>query len=519
MNLINRLPVLFLLLAFGGCDHGEEYTANEEMHDEASHAHGGGIVITHFTDHTELFVEFPPFVLGAESPFAAHFTTLSDYRAVAEGTLTVRLSGGGYPDETFTAGPSETPGIFTPVAIPQHAGPRQLRFELKTPDFTVQHDVGEVMVYSSPDDALEALPGEEEDGTISFLKETQWQVDFLVEPVTSRRLNASVPATGIIRGAADGEAWLSASATGQLRFNNEHPPRIGQQVTAGDLLGYVVPLATGEHDVASLRSDLSRAEAGYELAVSDRQRIAGLFEQGAVPRKRLESARTEEKIALATLTAARSRLQTLSGKGSQDATGVPLNAPIDGTIVGVHAATGQYVKPGDTLLHIVQTERLWLVAKVSEADSLKLSEPQGAWFATGESDAPFVIDRNNGRLIAASRVVDPETHTVDVVFEFDNPGELQIGMHINARVLTGQTVTAAAVPLRAIVDEQGQSVVYVMSGGESFDRRIIRTGIRDGNWIEIRSGLEPGERIVTRGAYLVRLAAAGPAEAGHGHAH
>jgi len=59
----------------------------------------------------------------------------------------------------------------------------------------------------------------------------------------------------------------------------------------------------------------------------------------------------------------------------------------------------------------------------------------------------------------------------------------------------------------------------VMLGGESFERRVLRLGIRDGDYVQVKSGLEPGERIVTRGAYLVRLAAASPAEAGHGHAH
>jgi cobalt-zinc-cadmium efflux system membrane fusion protein len=58
-----------------------------------------------------------------------------------------------------------------------------------------------------------------------------------------------------------------------------------------------------------------------------------------------------------------------------------------------------------------------------------------------------------------------------------------------------------------------------MLGGESFGRRVVRLGIRDGNQVQVVEGLEPGERVVTRGAYLVRLAGASPAAAGHGHAH
>jgi multidrug efflux pump subunit AcrA (membrane-fusion protein) len=62
-------------------------------------------------------------------------------------------------------------------------------------------------------------------------------------------------------------------------------------------------------------------------------------------------------------------------------------------------------------------------------------------------------------------------------------------------------------------------VAYVMLGGESFERRVVRLGIRDGDYVQVIEGVEPGERVVTVNAYLVRLAGASPEAAGHGHAH
>ena len=55
--------------------------------------------------------------------------------------------------------------------------------------------------------------------------------------------------------------------------------------------------------------------------------------------------------------------------------------------------------------------------------------------------------------------------------------------------------------------------------GEAFVRRVVETGIRDGDWIAIRGGLQAQERVVSKGAYQVRLAASAPAALGHGHAH
>jgi multidrug efflux pump subunit AcrA (membrane-fusion protein) len=92
-------------------------------------------------------------------------------------------------------------------------------------------------------------------------------------------------------------------------------------------------------------------------------------------------------------------------------------------------------------------------------------------------------------------------------------------MFAQVHIWSGESVEATAIPVQALVDEAGQGVTYVMLGGESFQRRVLRLGIREGGYVQVKSGIEPGERIVTRGAYLVRLAAAAPAEAGHGHAH
>ncbi|MGE5155707.1 MAG: hypothetical protein ACM3ST_17060 [Bdellovibrio bacteriovorus] len=59
----------------------------------------------------------------------------------------------------------------------------------------------------------------------------------------------------------------------------------------------------------------------------------------------------------------------------------------------------------------------------------------------------------------------------------------------------------------------------MQTDGERFERRVVRTGLRGGELVDIAEGLEPGHRVVTRGAYLVHLAAGAPAEAGHGYAH
>ena len=85
----------------GPDDHGHEHGGGGHDHGEHGHDDHGddtAIAVTHFTDSTELFVEFPAFVVGQESAFAAHLTRLRDFKPVESGKVVVTLSGGGVED-------------------------------------------------------------------------------------------------------------------------------------------------------------------------------------------------------------------------------------------------------------------------------------------------------------------------------------------------------------------------------------------------------------------------------------
>ncbi|MBA2539049.1 MAG: efflux RND transporter periplasmic adaptor subunit, partial [Deltaproteobacteria bacterium] len=86
-------------------------------------------------------------------------------------------------------------------------------------------------------------------------------------------------------------------------------------------------------------------------------------------------------------------------------------------------------------------------------------------------------------------------------------------------IATGTPRKALAIPEVAIVEDGGRSVAYVMVEGEAFERRPLRLGIRSNGWIEVREGVAVGERVVTKGAYEIKLASASGAAPAHGHAH
>jgi len=521
-----RLATTMCVLASLGCesngpgaghDHGHRHGA-EQRPTEA---------VTHLTARTELFVEYPALVAGEESPFAAHLTWLSDFRPVNSGRVTVALVGDDGTAQRFDAPDPVVPGIFRPVVRPQAAGELALTIELQTGDGLDSHELGRVTVHKTANEAVHAAAraATGQSNEISFLKEQQWQADFATEPAAERVLRASLIANGMLRPRQDGEVRVSAPAAGRLVTSGENFPWVGMEVERDQVLAEIAPKLGGEADLASLELAAAQTKLSLEHAESEVARLEDLYRQGAVPAKRRIAAQHEEAAARAALEAAESRLAQYYG--TQRATGgeasgrVAVRSPIAGTVVQVSGTPGAFLEEGRELFHVVDLDRLWLEVQIPEADIGRVRDTTGAWFEIEGFDRRFEVDRaTGGRIVSLGGVVDPRRRTVPLVFELPNPNRaLRVGMFARVRVLTGESNGGVVVPVAAVVDEDGRDVVYVQTGGESFERRFVGLGIRDGAFVQVLKGLAAGDRVVTDGAYLIRLAAASTSIPAHGHAH
>ena len=483
--------------------------------------------ITHFTDRTELFVEFRSFVQGQASPLAAHLTRLDTFKALEQGRVIVMLSGGGGPEERFEVAGPQVPGIFRPVVTPQHAGPRQLTLLIETGSFSDRHDLGTVTVFPNVAAAVKSAEATEptKRNTITFLKEQQWRMDFATAVVATDSLRGSVTANGVLRARSDGEVYITAPTTGRLVTSGDDFLRMGMKINRDQILAIIAPRLSNGADLASLDLALKRARLGLEHAERERTRLERLFQQGAVPEKRMIEARHDARVAHAELAAAQRRLdqyrrvqqvQRADGPG-----GIAVRSPIAGTVARVDVAPGAFVEEGQKLFYIVDLDRLWLEVQIPEANIGRVQGTTGAWLEIEGFGQPFEVSpQTGGRMIALGGVIDPESRTVPLLFELPNPDRaLRVGLSVRAHILTGETAAGPVVPLSAIVDDNGQEVAYVEAEGEAFERRPLRLGVRDGDRVEVLEGLRPGERVVTRGANLVRLAASSLAVPAEGHAH
>ncbi len=525
---MNRRTIVCLLgLALGACrDHGNE---GEAEHDHGhGRDHGGddelpGQSVTIWTDKHELFMEYAPLIVGQETGFAAHVTVLPTFKAAMTGTVSVDVV---QADQSKVQGVVDGPksaGIFRPTLTPKAAGKCQMTVTIDREGAKDVLPVEGCEVYASVDAARAALGGTEEPaGRITYLKEQAWKTDFANAPAGERELQPSVRASGEIRAVAGKEARMTAPTSGRVVLSDPSPV-IGMAVKAGQVLARITPrLEAG--DRAGLEAESQAARAELEAAEAALARAERLLAERAIPEKQVDEARTRVAVSRARVSGASGRLQQYSagasGGGEAGRGAFQLRSPIDGTLVAMSATSGQTVAEGDPVFVVIDLTRVWLEARVFEADIPKVENARSAWFSIEGYDQPFTVDETNGKLVTVGRVIDPKTRTVPIVFELANPGErLRIGQFAKAWIATGAPVRALAIPDSAVIDDAGKSVAYVQVEGEAFERRALTLGIRSNGWVEVKEGVSAGERVVTQGAYEVKLASAAGAIPAHGHAH
>ena len=138
-----------------------------------------------------------------------------------------------------------------------------------------------------------------------------------------------------------------------------------------------------------------------------------------------------------------------------------------------------------------------------------------------KSRSPDEADRlPAGRLVSVGKVLDPQSRTLPITFAFENRTiGLPVGQAAFLHLLLEATQARPVVPATAIVDDAGRPIVFVQREGETFERRAVTLGPRSGDVVQITEGLKPGDRVVTKGAYLVRLASLSTSVPAHGHVH
>lgn len=267
----------------------------------------------------------------------------------------------------------------------------------------------------------------------------------------------------------------------------------GQRVAAGATL-----FTFESADVLGVRAAADQARIKTRVAEETLARQNEMVKRGVgleferfdaemkVREARSELARAERNAALA---------------GNGDGTAVHVKAPAAGVVVSVKAAPGTTVQPGgDPLVEIGDPAGLWVVADVPEGEAPRLTKAKGA---TVEVTIAAVNLSLRGRIAGVAPRSDAETRRTPVYVELEKtPAEVRAGMLVRVSVAP-EPDEALWLPVTAVLlKEGGKRVVYLEREG-NFVAREVELGDERNGRVRVLKGLQPGERVVMRGALLV----------------
>ena len=290
-------------------------------------------------------------------------------------------------------------------------------------------------------------------------------------------------------------ARLSSPATGVVR---ELRVRSGTRVKAGDTL---VVVASAELSQAAAR--LRDAEAELVLASANVARQEQLVSRQIAAGKDLLQAEREREAARAAVAGARGVLASLGAGVAEalDSQGqLMLRAPRAGVVTRVDAAPGQAVTSEHVLVEIQDPARIWAELALPEREAARVRE--GAEVKLSLDSLPQQV--LSARLTWLAPEVEARTRTVAARAELDNPeGALRAGMYGQARVQVAAH-RGMVVPREAVQEGPQGPVAFVAVDERVYEPRSLRLGLTLDDGYEVLEGLSPGEKVVTRGSFLLK---------------
>lgn len=296
---------------------------------------------------------------------------------------------------------------------------------------------------------------------------------------------------------------------------------VGDRVEAGQILAtlsattlelqksqYTASLASARATIAQAEAQLLEARAAADEAQRVNERTAALREQGTASQAAADqaganaiAATARVTVATQSLEAARAQLSLVQAQLANidlQLARTEVRAPVAGEITHRNAVVGSVASAaGQPMFTLIRDGALELSADVAEIDLMRV--------ATGQTVSMIAVG-SPSRMTGTVRLVEPTIDTTTRLgrarITIDTPETVRAGMFMDAEILVVQRETLA-VPVTAVGASALGTTVMVVENGTV--RRVpVRTGIRDGGWVEIVEGISEGTLVVTKAGAFVR---------------
>lgn len=499
-KLLFNIGVLAIILS--ACQPKSVVDANVHDHGDVK------LQLVSYNQNFELFAEADPFILDHPSTILAHFTHLSDFSPLDSGSVTVSMIIGTKGIRQTVDAPLRS-GIYSFTITPLAEGFGQLIFEIDYDGRKSKLIVENVRVYAEEEPAMHVADEQLifDPNGISFSKEQSWKVDFATAEVLKEPMGTVIKTSAIIEPAQSDMISLAARTSGIVMFSGDNIFE-GTVVKKGEELFRISGKGLA-NDNTYVR--YTEAKSNYEEAEANYERMKLLAEDKIVSAKALLEAKTDYENAKAVY----ENLQNNFSGGAQI-----VKSPIGGFAKHIYVSNGQYVEAGEELIDISQNEKLILMADVQQKYSANLQDAITANIHSIGEQRTYTLEECNGKLLSVGKSVNHDNYMIPVRYEIDNNFDFLPGSFVELYIITRSEKAALSVPNNALLEEQGNYFVLVQLTPELFAKREVKVGSNNGFRTEIINGLDEHERVVTKGAILVKLSQSSAALDPHaGHVH
>ncbi|MGE5354947.1 MAG: efflux RND transporter periplasmic adaptor subunit [Deltaproteobacteria bacterium] len=488
----------FLAFAVASCNKNQDTDNHENEHEEVK------VQYTAYNFSYEIFAEADAFVVGDTANVLSHFSKLPNFKALDTGAVSIILTINGKEVKQTLEKPTRK-GIYSFDISPETAGKGTLIFKIDTSIITIS----DVTVYANHSEAHEQAESAEVSkvNTVVFTKEQSWKIDFKTEFPNKEPFGQVIKTVAKIEPSSGNETVISAKTSGIIVFSNFNLLE-GNNVTSGQKLFAISSSGMSENNISV---KLAEAKSNYEIAEADYNRHIELAKDKIISEKEVQTAKNLYETTKAVY-------ENLINNFS--ATGQSITSSMTGFVKQIFVSNGQYVEAGQPLITISQNQTLVLNAFVQQQYIGVLSSIFSANIKTLYDNTTYTFEELNGKVLSYGKSASDDNYLLPVNLQIDNKGSFVQGSFVEIYLKTLTNSQAVTVPNTALLEEQANYFVFVQITPELFEKREIKIGVSDGIKTEITSGLLQTERIITKGAMLVKLAqSSGALDAHSGHVH
>ena len=283
---------------------------------------------------------------------------------------------------------------------------------------------------------------------------------------------------------------ISAETSGQI---------VSIEVSEGQSIAALQLLATIDNTLHGIEADKAKAELQRQEVLLDNQqrevnRLLHLAKSQSVSKDRLEDEQAQLQMLKALRDVAKKQRQQALYLESK----TRVQAPRKGLIAKRYVSLGDYVSPGQPLFDLVSVKKLRARLAFPEHHAASICVGKEVELTSPVAQATVAV----GTVTSINPRINPRSRALDVIVEFDNPGDWYPGASVDATLIVSQSQNALTVPTLAVVRRDGNDVVFIVDGDHA-SQRTVQLGWREEDWVEVVEGLAAQDQVVTEGSALI----------------